>query len=113
MTRTTQAREPHGGARKSDLMKEDRGACDHRRHSTQAADEKIEWNLPRPYRRLDHRLTVVTRLARNWAAGNVDTFAGNDALLPRLLAQLFEPLFGCRIARPEKKAMATRVAMLV
>src|ERR1039457_4241782 len=90
----------------------ERSARNHRRHAAETADEKINRNLPGPDRRFDHRLTVVTRLARNRSAGNIDTFAWNYAVLPRLLAQLFESLFGWRIAGHEKKANATRVAMI-
>src|SRR5947199_10593716 len=94
------------------MVKNDCPACDNRRHPGDSAHEEVERNFPRPNRRSDHGLTVVTGLARNWATGNIDTFAGNDALLPRLLAQLFESLFGWRVRRHEKNAEATRVAMI-
>src|ERR1700736_3085463 len=74
-------------------------ASDHRGHPGDSAHEKVERNLPRPNRRFDHGLAVVTWLARNRAAGNIDTFARNNAILPRLLAQLFEPLFRLRLVR--------------
>src|SRR5439155_22392493 len=83
-----------------------------RAHPREHAQEKIGRTCPRPIRRLDYGLTVVTGFARNWAARNIDTFAGNDALLPRLLAQLFESLFGWRVGRHEKNARAMSVAMI-
>ena len=68
--------------------------------------------MPRPDRWFDHGLTIVTGFVRNRTAGNIDAFARNDALLPRLLAQLFESLLGWRTARHEKNANATSVAMI-
>ena len=68
--------------------------------------------MPSPDRWFDHGLTVVTGFVWNRTAGNIDAFARNDALLPRLLAQLFESVFGWRIARHEKNANATSVAMI-
>src|SRR5205085_11266439 len=94
------------------MMKDDRSACDYRRHSGHTAEEKVERNFPCPDWRFDHRLAVVTGFARNRAAGDVDTFAGNDAILPCLLAQFFEPLFGWRFRRHEKNANAASVAII-
>src|SRR6266446_1424281 len=87
-------------------------ARDYRRHSGDSAHEKVNRNLPRPDRRFDHGLTVVAGFARNRATGNVHTFVRDDALLPRLLAQLFESLFGWRIGCHEKNANARSVAMI-
>src|SRR5438105_7639942 len=94
------------------MMKQNSGACDHGRHSRQTAGEKINGNFPCPNRRFDHRLPVVTGLAWNRAACNIDTLARYDSVLPRLLPQLFESLFGWRIGRHEKNANATSVAMI-
>src|SRR5205807_9001301 len=99
-------------ARKIDMVIDNRSACDYGRHSGHAAEEKVERNLPRPNRRFDYCLTVVTRLSRNRAAGNIDTLPRNDALLPRLLAQFFESLFGWRIRHHEKNAKAASVTMI-
>src|SRR5438874_1597423 len=90
-------------------MKDDRAACDYGRHSSHPAEEKVERNFPRPNRRFDHGLAVVTGFAWNRAAGNIDAFARNNAVLPCLLAQLFESLFGWRIGRHEKNAKAASV----
>src|ERR1700704_3412634 len=94
------------------MGKDDRPArdpCGHSRHSTK---EKVERNFPSPHWRLNDSLAVVTGLARNWPTGNVHAFARNNALLPRLLAQLFESFFGWRIGRHEKNANAASVAMI-
>ena len=91
--------------------------------SHRAARAKAERNFPCPNWRLNHRLAVVTgspsrtdsscgELARDRAARNIDTFARHDAVLPRLVAQFFEPLFGWRISRHEKNANANSVAMM-
>ena len=83
------------------MVKNDRAAGNHRRHPGDSAKEKVERNFPRPDRRFNHGLAVVTGFSRNRAAGNIDAFARDDAVLPRLLAQFFEPLFrSARIARP-------------
>ena len=95
-----------------DMVKDNGAACDHRRHPGNSAEEKVKRNFPGPDRRFDHGLTVVTGFARNRATGNVDAFARNDALLPRLLAQFFESLFGWRIGCHEKNANARSVAMI-
>src|SRR5882724_12909512 len=87
-------------------------ARDYRGHSGDSTEKKVERNLPRPDRRFDNGLTVVTRFAGNRATGNVYPFARNDALLPRLLSQLFESLFGWRISCHEKNANARSVAMI-
>src|SRR5437016_13739589 len=94
------------------MMKDDRSARDYGRHSGHSTEEKIKRNFPRPDRRFDDRLTVVTGLARNRATGNVHAFARNDALLPSLLAQFFQSLFGWRIGCHEKNANAKSVAMI-
>src|SRR6476660_8164175 len=94
------------------MMNDDRSAGDDRGHPSDSAHEKINRNLPCPDRRFHHGLTVVTGFARNRATGNVHAFARNDALLPRLLAQLFESLFGWRIGCHEKNANARSVAMI-
>src|SRR5205814_1404267 len=94
------------------MMKKGRATCDHRGHPGNSAEEKIERHLPCPNRRLDHGLTVVTWFTWNRPAGNIDAFSRNSAILPRLLAQFFEPLFGWRISRHEKNANANRVAMI-
>src|SRR5882724_4139363 len=75
------------------MMKDNGADCDYGRHSGHPTEEKIKRNFPRPNRRFDHGLTVVTGFARNRATGDVHAFARNDALLPRLLAQFFESLF--------------------
>ena len=85
--------EPHGCARKIDIMKQDRGERDHRRHPGDSAKEKIERDLPCPHRRFHDRLTVVSRFSRYRPTHNVDAATGNDSFLPRFLTQLFEPLF--------------------
>src|ERR1700730_14981005 len=90
------------------MMKENGTGCDHGGHSGDSTEEKVKWNFPGPNRRLHYRLTVVTRFSRNRTTGNVDPFAGNNAILPRLLAQLFESFFGCH----EKNANANSVAMI-
>src|SRR5882762_7234994 len=87
-------------------------ARDYRGHSGDSTEKKVERNLPRPDRRSDDRLTVVTGFVRNRATGNVHAFAWNDALLPGLLAQFFQSLFGWRIGCHEKNANASRVAMI-
>ena len=94
------------------MVKDNRSACDHRGHPGDSAHEKIERDLPGPDRRFDHGLTVVTGFARNRPAGNIDAFARNNALFPSLLAQFFESLLGWRIARHEKNANATSVAII-
>ena len=94
------------------MMKENGAGCDHSGHSGNSAEEKVERNLPRPNRRFDDGLAVVTGFARNRPARDIDTFARYDAVFPRLLAQLFEPLFGWRIGCHEKNANATSVAMI-
>jgi hypothetical protein len=94
------------------MVKYRRSQRDHRRHSAQTADEKVNRDFPRPHRRFDHRLTVVTRFSRNWTAGNVNTASGDDTVLPRLLAQFFEALFEWRIGCHEKSANAKSVAMI-
>src|SRR5437588_4514765 len=109
---STDGCDPHSPACKIDMVIDNRSACDYGRHSGHAAEEKVERNLPRPNRRFDYCLTVVTGLSRNRAAGNIDTFAWNNALLPRLLAQFFESLFGWRICCHEKNANAASVAMI-
>src|SRR6267378_3298568 len=109
---STDGCDPHGRARKIDMMTDNRSACDYGRHSGHSAEEKVERNLPRPNRRFDDGLAIVTRLSRNRAAGNIDAFAWNNALLPRLLAQFFESLFGWRIRSHEKNAKPTSVAMI-
>src|SRR5437016_3874743 len=94
------------------MLKDDRSARDYRGHPGDSPHEKINRNLPRPDRGFDDRLTVVTGFARNRATGNVHAFARNDALLPRLLAQFFQSLFGWRIGCHEKNANANSVAMI-
>jgi hypothetical protein len=93
-------------------VKNDSGACDHRGHPADSAKEKVERNFPCPNRRFDYGLAIVTGFAWNRAASNIDTLAWNDALPPRLLAQLFETLFGWRISCHEKNANARSVAMI-
>src|SRR5260370_8106 len=85
------------GSAKTSMMPDNRSASYYGRHSGHSDEKKVERNLPRPDRRFDHGLAIVTRLSRNRAAGNIDAFAWNNALLPRLLAQFFESLFGWRI----------------
>src|SRR5438270_8264346 len=94
------------------MVKEDGAGCDHRRHPGDSAEKKVERNLPRPDWWFDHGLTIVTGSVRNRTAGNIDAFARNDALFPRLLAQLFESLLGWRVTRHEKNAKAASVAMI-
>ena len=94
------------------MMKQNSGACDHGRHSRQTADEKINGNFPRPDRRFDDGLTVVTGLPWNRTAGNVDTTIGDHAIFPRLLAQFFQSFFGWRPGCHEKNANAKSVAMI-
>ena len=105
-------RDPHGCARKIEMMKDSGATCDYGRHSGHSTEEKIKRDFPRPDRRFHHGLTVVAGFARNRATGNVHAFAGNDALLPRLLAQFVEALFGWRIGCHEKNANARSVAMI-
>src|SRR5207253_1221297 len=93
------------------MMKNHRAACDHGGHSGHSTEEKIKRNFPCPHRRFDHGLAIISWLARNWAARNIDTAIGNDSFLPRFLAQLFESLFGSRIGRHEKNAKVRRMAM--
>src|SRR5438876_11952494 len=93
------------------MMKQHGGACDHGRHSRQTADEKIYRNFPWPDRRLDDRLTVIAGFARNRTARDINAATGNHTIAPRLLAQLFEPLFRWRIASHEKNANANSAAM--
>src|SRR5260370_10627896 len=94
------------------MMKDDRSARDYCGHPCDSAHEKVNRNFPRPDRRFDHGLTVVTWLARNRATRNIDAFARNYAIFPRLPAQLFKPFFGWRISRHEKNANARSVAMI-
>src|SRR6516164_7482579 len=105
-------RDPHGCARKIEMMKNSGATCDYGRHSGHSTEEKIKRDFPRPDRRFHHGLTVVTGFARNRATGEVHAFARNDALLPRLLTQFFESLFGWRIGCHEKNANATSVATI-
>src|SRR5437763_8900966 len=115
-------RDPHGDPRKIDMVEENRTTRDHRRHPGHPAEEKVERNFPRPHRRLNDRLTIVSRsaagrtrrgeLARNRSTDNIDTATGNNTFLPRLLAQLFKSLFRWRISRHAKNANATSVAMM-
>src|SRR5207249_11981037 len=93
------------------MMKDSGATCDYGGHPRHSTEEKIKRNFPGPHRRFHHGLTVVTGFARNRATGNVHAFAWNDALLPRLLAQLFKPLFGWRMGCHEKNANARSVAM--
>src|SRR6266480_5489229 len=79
------------------MMKDDRSARDYGGHPCDSSHEKVNRNLPRPDRRFDHGLAVVTRFARNRATGNVHAFARSDAFFPGLLAQFFQSLFGWRI----------------
>src|SRR5437773_6661534 len=46
--RSSDGREPHGRARKIDVVKNDCSACDNRRHSSDSAHEKVERNFPCP-----------------------------------------------------------------
>ena len=85
--------DPHGCARKIDMMKQERAERDHCRHPADSAKEKVERNFPCPDRRFHHRLTVVTGFSRNRPTDNVDAATGNNSFLPGFLAQLFEPLF--------------------
>src|SRR5437660_11733458 len=94
------------------MMKDDRSARDYCRHPGDSAHEKVNRNFPRPDRRFDHGLAVVTRFARDRATGNIDTAASNYTVLPRLLAQFFESLFRWRIDCHEKNANARSVAMI-
>src|SRR5438105_11298123 len=87
------SREPHGRANKVEMMKQNRGTCDYCRHTANAADEKVQSNFPCPDWRSDDSFTVITGFPRNWTTSNIDTAIGNDAILPRLLAQLLESLF--------------------
>jgi hypothetical protein len=112
ITCPTDGREPHGCARKIDMVKDNGTACDHRGHPRNPTEKKVERNLPSPNRRFDHRLTVVTWFSRNWTACNIDTAAGHDAFSPSFLAQLFESLFRRRISRHEKNAKARSVPMI-
>jgi len=94
------------------MVKDNGTTCDHRGHPGNSPEEKVEWNLPGPNRRFEHRLTVVARFSRNWTARNIDTSTGHDAFSPSFLAQLFESLFGWRISCHEKNANAKSVAMI-
>src|SRR5438270_10304743 len=108
---STDGCDPHRPARKIDMMTDNRSACHYGRHSGHAAEEKVERNLPRPNRRFDHGLAIVTGLAGNWSPGNIDPFARNNSVLPSLLAQFFESLFGWRIRNHEKNANAASYAI--
>src|SRR5882724_5549967 len=80
-------------------MKQERAECDHCRHPANPAKEKVEWNFPRPDRRFDHGLTVVTGLARNRTTNNINTATHNHALLPSFLAETLETFLGLRFVR--------------
>src|SRR5436853_5480238 len=105
-------RDPHGDPRKIDMVKKNRTTRDHRRHPGHPAKEKVQRNFPGPHRRFNDWLAVVTGLAWNWPPDNVDTATGNNAFLPRLLAQLFKSLFRWGIRRHAKNANARSVAMM-
>src|SRR5204862_7436026 len=105
-------RDTHGCARKIESMKDSGATCDYGRHSGHSTEEKVKRDFARPDRRFHHGPPVVTGFARNRATGDVHAFARNDALLPRLLAQFFEPLFGWRIGCHWKNANARSVAMI-
>src|SRR6266567_4832339 len=96
---SSDGREPHGRARKLDMMKQDRTERDHCRHSADSAKEKVERNLPSPDRRFHHRLSIIAGFFRNRTAGYVDSFAWNYAFLPSLLAETFETFLGFRFVR--------------
>src|SRR5438477_7860876 len=87
------SREPHGRANKIEMMKQNCSARDHRRHTANAADEKVQSNFPCPDRRSDDGLTVITGFPRNWTTRNIDAAPSNNAFFPSLFAQLVEPLF--------------------
>ena len=93
-------------------MKDNCPTCDYGGHPRHSTEEKINRDFPRPDRRFHHGLTVVAGFARNRATGDVHAFASNDTLLPRLLAQFVESLFGWRIGCHEKNANARSVAMI-
>src|SRR5438132_14432764 len=75
------------------MVKCERCARNHHRHSTEAADEKVNRDLPGPDRGFDHGLTVVTWLARNRAAGNIDTVTSDNAFFPSFLTESLQALF--------------------
>src|SRR6266550_2530604 len=100
------------GAGKIHIVINNGSARDYRGHSGDSTEKKVERNLPRPDRRFDNGLPVVTRFAGNRAPGNIHAFVRNDALFPRLLAQFFESLFGWRSGCHEKNAKANSVAMM-
>src|SRR6266478_2104312 len=86
---SSDGRDPHGRARKIDLMKDDRAACDYGRHPGKSAEKEIKRNLPGPDGRFDHGLSVVAGFVRNRAAGDIDAFAWNNAFFPSFFAKLF------------------------
>src|SRR5205823_12263131 len=94
------------------MVKQNGGACDHGRHSAESAYEKVNGNFPRPDRRFDDGLPIITGLARNRTARNIDTAPSNNAIFPSLLAQFFKPLFRWRISGHEKNANAKSAAMI-
>ena len=110
--RAANRRDPHGDPRKIDMVKKNRTTRNDGRHPGHPAEEKVERHLPCPHRRFHHRLTIISWFARNRTAGNINAFARDDAILPCLLAQLFEPLFRLRPVRHEKNAKATSVATI-
>src|SRR5262245_32608177 len=75
------------------MIKDRSSQCDYRRHSGDSAEEKIKWNFPRPDRRPNDRLTIVTRLARDRAAGDVHTTSGHYAFCPGFFTQLVNSQF--------------------
>jgi hypothetical protein len=70
------------------MMKDSGATCDYGGHSRHSTEEKIKRDFPRPDRRFQHGLTVVTGFPRNRATGDVHAFAHNDALLPGFFPQL-------------------------
>ena len=96
--RAGDGRDPHGGARKIDMMKENGAARDHGDIPAMPAEEKVERNFPGPDRRFHDRLAVVAGFARNRPAGNIDAFARNDAVLPRLSRAVLRVVFVRRCA---------------
>src|SRR5207248_4856542 len=90
------------------MVKRNSAQRDHSRHSGDSAHEKIKRNFPGPDGWFHHSLPVVTGFARNRTARNINTFARDDSVFPRLLAQFFQSFLGCH----EKNANAASVATI-
>src|SRR5438477_7346649 len=102
--RAGDGRNPHGCARKIDMMKQHPAERNRCRRPADATKEEVERNFPSPDRWFHHRLAVIAGLPRNWATDDVDTATRDNTFLPRLFPQLLEALFGWRIGCHEKTA---------